>query len=831
MILRAMTVVLAGLLLAVAGCSTDTEMGGVRIPNANPDTRITGQPPTLLEAGFSVRFYWTGTDADGKIAGYQWKITDNGVDGISPRDSLTVDPLTGAEINPWHFTTATDSTYVVLADQAGFPGDNPDDPRSYRSHSLFVRAVDNNGAVDPSPAFISFTSTTIVPTARVEYPRLDSREAQRVPSTVNIGWNGYDEDYARHTPTRVRYLWRDSVAPDGTVILVKDQYERWYDEMIQFDSPEWSAWKRYLPDEIDRQVSFQRRNIGDFFMFAVQVQDTAGAVSVGRAYQQQVAHVFIAEGFQPAITMREVFLEVIQHDSDHDIAAGQPLNFSWSVDPSAYNGKLVSMQHGWDLLSGDDPADDPRWSVPPGLSEQNRYATERTFQEGAHTFWLRVVDDSQQVTVYKANLEVIQYVDYDLQAQLRVIDQVVDGNIQAWPDCNGLWRDHSEHRDAFWRFLESGPGGIDGLIWDEDHFDDGDQVSYADLVGFKAVLCFARAGETQTMFSQFRAVRKADKFVWLTPYQQRGGNLFLIGSNSMYSFIEDRAVQYMVPMVFVTNEVNWVSPTGSSYTVGFGTKELTDGTEVSRGPLMYPYAIAGVSFLDWTSPSNKNIYAISRTAANLQRRTNCVGLKGMVLDPGFKSFHSIGPGVVADTIMTDPCIDWGDGRLENQGRLAIATVNFNWGDDEFIDANISSRVATPAPQTCNDPVAPDDACIEPMFRGLARFDWLRDHKRSRGEPDWPPYEAEALDDTCGAMALTSYLTDDGELLPRGSALTNNRVYGYFSYKMAGDKPSRAADVYWGFDPYRFDQAKMKNAIRWVLGDHFGLQVVPSTPGG
>ena len=135
------TLVATAFVLGLAGgCSTNTEMGGVRIPNAAPDTRVTGQPPTLLEASYAVEFRWTGSDPDGRIRGYQWKMSDNGVDGISPQDTLTVDPLTGAVLHPWHFTTGTDSTFLVLADQPSFPPDDDGNPntrneRSYRSHS------------------------------------------------------------------------------------------------------------------------------------------------------------------------------------------------------------------------------------------------------------------------------------------------------------------------------------------------------------------------------------------------------------------------------------------------------------------------------------------------------------------------------------------------------------------------------------------------------------------------------------------------------------------------------------------------------------------------
>jgi hypothetical protein len=109
-----------------------------------------------------------------------------------------------------------------------------------------------------------------------------------------------------------------------------------------------------------------------------------------------------------------------------------------------------------------------------------------------------------------------------------------------------------------------------------------------------------------------------------------------------------------------------------------------------------------------------------------------------------------------------------------------------------------------------------------MFRGVARFDWLRERKWEQGDPGWPAgsYTPAELDELCGVMALAPYDT-----LERGSARTNGKTFGYLSYKMTADKPSGAPDVYWGFDPYRFDNAETKKAIRWVL-DMFGLQINP-----
>ncbi len=395
-----LTLLTAGLALAIAlaGCSTDTELGGVRIPNGAPDTELTGFPPTLLEASYAVQFNWKGSDPDGKITGFQWKISDNGTDGISPMDTVTVDPLTGAEVNPWHFTTSNDSLFLVLADQSDFPGDEHNDPRSFRTHTLFVRAVDDKGAVDPSPAQVSFTATTLVPTCRAVYPNLSSQQVQSVPPTVNFSWSGNDDDFDLRFPTKVRFLWKAAIDASGNPIRSRDNFNQHWFEVLSFDDPLWSPWMRYAVDEENRFVSFPNQPNGDYFFFAVQVEDTAGAQSVSLAYQQQVAHVFVRDGyFLPKVTLVEPFLgSPASSVRFNEIAGGQPLNFRWTATAEDYNGKIVSYRHGWDLVDPDDPAD-PGWAVPPGLSEQNLFAAERSFQEGLHSFHLRVVDDSGQV--------------------------------------------------------------------------------------------------------------------------------------------------------------------------------------------------------------------------------------------------------------------------------------------------------------------------------------------------------------------------------------------------------------------------------------------------
>jgi len=829
------TVVAIALLVLASGCSTNSDLSGVRIPNSRPDTRITGQPPTLLEAGFTVDLNWTGSDPDGNIVGYEWKISNNGTDGISPRDTLTTDPLTGAVLHPWHFTSANDTTFLVLADQQDFPGDEHSEPRSFRSHSVFIRAVDDKGAVDPSPAYISFTSTTIVPTCKVEYPNLGNLGFKTVPGSVTIGWSGVDSDFELNVPTQVRFLWISAqygVSETGEPRYVRTPFEyAAHPEVIDFDDPDWSPWRGYDPQQDNRKVQFPDQPNGEYFLFAVQVRDTAGAVSVGLDYQVEVANLWIkTSGFAPQVNLAEPFLGIANSSEMFtEIAGGQPLNFIWTASSEAYNGEIVSFRHGWDIIDPNDP-NDPGWAIPPGLTPQNIFAVERSFQDGLHAFYLRVLDDSGQSRLITWRLQVIPFVSLDNQQPLLVIDQVVDPDAGTfnWPDQNGSPRNAERYRNAYWHFLAEGSGGVGGFTWGSDWRNNTDDVNYADLVKYKAVLCYAESkGEGQIMFQKFRPRNGIDQFVWLAPYQERGGNFFLVGAGSMESFLEGLP-NYMVPIIFDSRQPIYVIDP-NVYITGFGTVERPDGTRVQRGPKMYPYATAGITALDWTSTATKYIYS-RPSSVRFDRTSNCVGLKGIVLDPEFKANHGIGPGVVADTMFTSNIIDWQDVVGRRDGTLALLdeTYQFPFRTDEFYNTNVSSRSDPVILQECDVPESPDGMCIQPMFRGISRMDWLREirwNDPENPEPDWPLSrytEAELDEDTsgCGSLALTSY---EGQ--SRSSSRLNGLNYGFMSYKMIRDKPVRKADVYWGFDPYRFDEDDSRKAIRWVL-DYFGLPINP-----
>ena len=690
------------------------------------------------------------------------------------------------------------------------------------SRNLFVWVVVTGALLVGGDVGAQVVSADLMPTGRVVYPGLSNQGFKLVPPTFNIGSLGFDPDSPDGRPARYRFLFKPAINSEGGSIRTPFEYSLHYEEVLSLDDPEWSDWQDVPVVQDDIRVQFVDLPSGEYFFFSVQFMDQDGAVSDPWGYQIGTAHVKILDHNYPlTVTLMETFLGTTpSSEFTSEIAGGQPLNFSWTAGASGYNGEIVSYRHGWDLVSSDDP-NDPGWAVPPGVSEQNLYASERVFQEGNHSFTLRVEDGFQNVRLMVWNLRVVPFVSRDFQHEIMVLDQVVDHLVQNWPDQSGAPRNDESYRNPWWHFLADGSGGVANINWERDWFDHSDQINYSDVVKYKVVLCYAQfndGAEAHQMFRQFRAVNDVDRFVWLTPYQQRGGNLFLVGGGSMESFIEGKP-NYMVPTIFDTTEETLVVD-GQSYEVGFGTKELPNGISVQRGPLMYPYATAGISALDWTSPNTKTIYNRPHVA-RFDRTADCVGLKGVVLDEAFKNWHLIGPGVVADTIFTEPEIDWHDVVDAAADTMRLFHLTFPFRNDEFVDANISSRTTPIIPQDCPyAPVSPGGMCIEPMFRGISRFDYIRQYRWERGETDWPSsrYDDFTLEDGCGPLALTSY-----EGLPNRSVRTNGQTYGYLSYKVVEDKPVHKADVYWGFDPYRFDHNESRKAIRWVL-QYFGLTI-------
>lgn len=94
-----------------------------RPPNRLPETYLVQAPVDTVEGEVRLHAYWFGTDADGMVQYFDWRRSDGGV------------------LSAWRKTAVTDSVFVLVAGT---------------SFGLELRAVDDEGAIDPTPASLSF---------------------------------------------------------------------------------------------------------------------------------------------------------------------------------------------------------------------------------------------------------------------------------------------------------------------------------------------------------------------------------------------------------------------------------------------------------------------------------------------------------------------------------------------------------------------------------------------------------------------------------------------------------------------------------------------------
>ncbi|HEY2954728.1 MAG TPA: hypothetical protein VGK89_05725 [Candidatus Eisenbacteria bacterium] len=153
-------------LLGAAACSPKHN---VLKPNLPPETTLFIQD-TIARANHRVHLYWFGTDPDGNVVGYDMRF----ISGSGPADpAWTRVPcaLPGR---------CTDSVFTVFTGDSGLV------------HARFeIRAVDDQGLADPTPAAQGFALTNVAPGVRITNPL---RLTDSSFATVTLGWEVNDPD-------------------------------------------------------------------------------------------------------------------------------------------------------------------------------------------------------------------------------------------------------------------------------------------------------------------------------------------------------------------------------------------------------------------------------------------------------------------------------------------------------------------------------------------------------------------------------------------------------------------------------------------------------------
>jgi hypothetical protein len=355
------------LVFLVYSCGDD---GG---PNVAPDTEIVSGPGSTQE--YRVPIEWSGSDPDGWVASYEiaWY--------SGPLEAGDLDTLL-----TWEGTEAVIDTFEVLADSGCA------EAACHHAHTFFVRAIDNEGAKDPTPASVSFTATTTPPRTRIIFPPREEGELDVFSANcVKIRWEGIDDDgeAVQFRVARKPY----SEFPAG--------------EPPSFDDPtkwgEWSTdteitvWPLFpLPDE-------------DGWSFFIQARDNAGAVETDFSGTRNHIRVFVQEdwknlpGLQVSlyegpcylkggafITSRSTAGDTTQMNVPVDIAVGDTICFRASFWPGAFANEVTHIQY--QLNDSDSPtswrstSEEGNWDHPLGDAVF-------TVSPGHHTMYVWIKDD------------------------------------------------------------------------------------------------------------------------------------------------------------------------------------------------------------------------------------------------------------------------------------------------------------------------------------------------------------------------------------------------------------------------------------------------------
>ena len=133
-LLSLVVLVAVGAAMVLAGCAKKKFLA---VDNLPPETSLFVQG-SLDTVNHVVQIYWFGSDPDGEVSGFELRFKNP----AAPNDT------------DWVYTTRTDSLFTVLT------------PSGYAAPLFQVRAIDNAGVRDPSPAYADFQFSNQPPTVQ-----------------------------------------------------------------------------------------------------------------------------------------------------------------------------------------------------------------------------------------------------------------------------------------------------------------------------------------------------------------------------------------------------------------------------------------------------------------------------------------------------------------------------------------------------------------------------------------------------------------------------------------------------------------------------------------
>jgi len=532
---------------ALTGCSTD-ELTGTKLTNTRPKVWLSIAPPEAATVDYRVHIYWYGFDPDGKISHYEFTVADNDTGTFDPGDTLVT----------WHSTTALDSVFVFTADliadssSVDFESMNPYEFK--RTHTFFLRAVDNEGAAS-EPVYRSFTARNLSPVVNIEIPKAGGGVITIVPPVITFRWSARDfvgnRDEAQD-PDAVRSIMVNTARFGGRTDLAMDYIRD------NPDAEEWTKWYHYnAPGDSGRFWRSSQPLAFGSYMFAVQVKDEVGAISPVFDPSRNMRLVRVDSRITgPSLFVSSRFLGQVSTSTTNTpvtsmwVPSGVPVSFRWSADASSYGGVVHSYRYGWDI---EDLNSDSDWDVT-DTPFIGGYATSppRTFYFGTHTFHVEVKDNAGA----KSRVPIaVNVVPFTMERPVLVVDDWGEGLHKSFFATGGAEPGDAE-QDAFFA----------DLLRDVDGFSaSGDMIPYGTseltelpinlLAHYRAVIWNTRgrvhAVSPETLFEKL-VQDGSPELNLLSRYMAAGGKVLICGDHAMTMIINKKHFYYgpSYPLIF-----------------------------------------------------------------------------------------------------------------------------------------------------------------------------------------------------------------------------------------------------------------------------------------
>jgi hypothetical protein len=443
-------------LLAVAGLALVLSSCGKRNPGSvrgsiPPETSIQMTSSGSEETRTAVHLFWSGTDEDGEVVRFRVRV-----------DSLD-----------WTETSRTDS--VLMLREIG-DVDSLDPEAEY---TFQVKAVDDDGLEDPTPASITFTSRNTAPETEITHG-----PAAVTSTMVCFDWLGWDYD---------------GVVVGYGYALYHYEYDEWLEVAREDSLP---------PDEI----SIMLGPLAGLHRFEVWSIDDLGAIDPTPAQREFTCN---PELWGPRLTVVSDMLETFVfrggqwspgYDEPICIFEGESLVFDWSAEESG-SCPLMGYSYAYD--------DTTEWCHSFSLEDTH---FEVTPTPGEHSLYVAAMGSAGDLTRGRIFVNVIEP---SLDDYILVVDDY--DHLESMP----VWGT-DEQRDAFYDSLASGYGHP-VVQWDcEEHVLEGmpQPADAQTLAGASTVIWYCDQVDPaiELIYDPYY-----NRYDWLAGYVRSGGNLILLG--------------------------------------------------------------------------------------------------------------------------------------------------------------------------------------------------------------------------------------------------------------------------------------------------------------